>query len=152
LDELERSKPDIRKEDPVHTEAARLEIPPENWDHPTVIEYLKPYVGVRQLWETFDRLSRTSFNDQEWVFSETKEEAAKHPEKERLPPNPSLREVCATGALMMTALLEAQRGGLQGGATDASYMQSTLNAALGKYGLEVVKKPSLPGVKLPPTR
>jgi hypothetical protein len=151
VDHLEVRKPDVRQEDPIHTEAARLGVPRENWDHPTVRAVLGEYASSRKQQEQYDRLSRTSFEDADSVFNETKKEADKHSWKEDLPPNPPLRDVFGMLAEVESAKMALLRGCLQGGPTDATYIQRKLNAVLPRYGMRAVNEPpEHPKVKLPP--
>ncbi len=153
MDKLEGRTPDIRREDPFELEATRLGIPRENWEVPTVREMIDAHVSLREAHDKFSRLSLRNLPDQEWAFTETKVEAAKHPPQEGLPPNPDLRESSEVVQLMLAASMEAARGGLKGGPTQASYIQNKLNSALPRYGLAVVNEsPPVPGVKLPPTQ
>jgi hypothetical protein len=159
VENTEGKRPDIRKQNIAELSGDRLGIPSENRNHPTVRNFLEVFAGATEVHDKLGHLAEDApdarkedvFQDQSWVLSETRVEAARHPAEESLSPNPDLKERYGSAALVMVAALEILQGGLKGDPTRAKYMRSKLNSALGQYGLEVVENIPIPGMKLPPT-
>jgi hypothetical protein len=122
--------------------ANTLSIAPENRSHPVVREFVEFINRVEQLQEDFDGAAHVALARSEAPTPGSESRPMPH----EMDVIPSLRDRYSSAELMMRALDFILRDGFAGDTfiqddeRKQKYVASRLNSALGRYGLEVVKK------------